>query len=42
MGKGTSIMKRIKIKGQIVYTALWLSGIISFVLASGAPNKWHP
>ena len=33
-------MKRIK--GQIIYTALWLTGILSFVLASGAPNKWHP
>ena len=37
MGKGT-IMKRIK--GNIVYTALWLTGIVSFVLASGAPHKW--
>jgi hypothetical protein len=33
-------MKRIK--GNIVYTALWLTGILSFVLASGAANKWHP
>lgn len=40
MGKGTSIMKRLK--GNIVYTALWLTGIVSFVLASGAPNKWSP
>jgi hypothetical protein len=33
-------MKRIK--GNVIYTALWLTGIISFVLASGAPNKWNP
>ena len=33
-------MKRIK--GNIVYTALWLTGIASFVLASGAPYKWSP
>jgi hypothetical protein len=39
MGKG-DIMKRLK--GQVVYAALWLTGILSFVLASGAPNKWHP
>lgn len=31
-------MKRIK--GNIVYAAIWLTGIVSFVLASGAPNKW--
>jgi hypothetical protein len=33
-------MKRIK--GNIIYSALWLTGIVSFVLASGAPNKWSP
>jgi|GEM_PF-3078253 len=31
-------MKRIK--GNIVYSAIWLTGIVSFVLASGAPHKW--
>jgi hypothetical protein len=31
-----------RIKGNVVYTALWLIGIMSFVLASGAPNKWGP
>jgi hypothetical protein len=31
-------MKRLK--GQIVYSALWLTGIISLVVASGAPHKW--
>jgi len=29
-----------RIKGNIVYTALWLTGIVSFVLASGAPTKF--
>lgn len=38
-GRGP-IVKRIK--GNVVYAALWLTGIISFVLASGAPNKWGP
>jgi hypothetical protein len=31
-----------RIKGQIVYAAIWLTGIVSLVLASGAPNKWSP
>jgi hypothetical protein len=38
--KGTAQVKRIK--GNVIYSALWLIGIISFVLASGAPNKWSP
>ena len=38
--KGKFTMKRIK--GNVIYTALWLTGIVSFVLASGAPNKWNP
>lgn len=33
-------MKRLK--GQIIYSALWLSGILALVLASGAPNRWGP
>lgn len=28
-----------KLKGRVLYTALWLSGILAIVLASGAPNK---
>ncbi len=40
MGKGSPIMKRIK--GNVVYAAIWMTGIVSFVLASGAANKWHP
>lgn len=38
-------MKRIKgnvVYGNVIYAAIWLSGIISFVLASGAGNKWRP
>jgi hypothetical protein len=31
-------MKRIK--GNIIYGAIWLIGIMSFVIASGAPHKW--
>jgi hypothetical protein len=38
-GRGLGVKR---IKGNVVYTALWLTGIISFVLASGAPNKWGP
>lgn len=30
-------MKRIK--GNIIYSALWLTGILAMVLASGAPHK---
>jgi hypothetical protein len=37
LGKGSNVKR---IKGNIVYAALWLTGIVSFVLASGAPNKW--
>jgi hypothetical protein len=33
-------MKRLK--GQIVYAALWLTGILALVLASGAPTRWGP
>ena len=29
-------------KGRAVSTALWLTGIVSFVLASGAGHKWYP
>ena len=32
-------MKRIK--GNIIYSAIWLTGILSFILASGAPHKWN-
>lgn len=38
-GKRTTVKR---IKGNIIYTALWLTGIMSFVLASGAPTKWNP
>lgn len=38
--KGISIMKRIK--GNVVYAAIWMTGIISFVLASGAGHKFYP
>jgi hypothetical protein len=40
MGKGGLSMKRLK--GDIVYYALWLTAITSMVLASGAPDKWRP
>lgn len=33
-------MKRIK--GNVLTTALWLTSIVSLILASGAPNKWSP
>jgi hypothetical protein len=37
-------MKRIKgnIIGHMISSAFWLTGIISFVLASGAAKKWSP
>lgn len=38
--RGIFTMKRIK--GDIVYYALWLTAITSMVLASGAPDKWRP
>jgi hypothetical protein len=28
-----------KLQGRLLYAALWLSGILALVLASGAPNK---
>jgi hypothetical protein len=28
-----------KLKGQLLYGALWLTGIAALVIASGAPNK---
>jgi hypothetical protein len=28
-----------KLKGQLLYAALWLTGILALVVASGAPNK---
>lgn len=28
-----------KLKGRALYAALWLSGILALVLASGAPNR---
>ena len=28
-----------KLQGRALYAALWLTGILSLVLASGAPNK---
>jgi hypothetical protein len=28
-----------KLKGRVLYSALWLSGILALVLASGAPNR---
>jgi hypothetical protein len=28
-----------KLKGRTLYAALWLSGILALVLASGAPNR---
>jgi hypothetical protein len=28
-----------KLKGQLLYAALWLTGILAIVIASGAPNK---
>jgi hypothetical protein len=28
-----------KLKGNLLYAALWLSGILALVIASGAPNK---
>ena len=40
MGKESLIMKRIK--GNVVYAAIWMTGIVSFVLASGAGHKWYP
>ncbi len=33
-------MKRIK--GNVIYTALWLTGILAMVVASGAPVRWAP
>lgn len=38
--EGTHSMKRLK--GQVIYAALWLTGIMALVLASGAPNRWGP
>ena len=28
-----------KLKGQLLYAALWMTGILALVIASGAPNK---
>jgi hypothetical protein len=28
-----------KLKGQLLYAALWMTGILAIVIASGAPNK---
>lgn len=28
-----------KFKGNLFYAALWLTGILALVIASGAPNK---
>lgn len=28
-----------KLKGRVLYAALWLSGILALVLASGAPHR---
>jgi len=28
-----------KLKGNLLYGALWLTGIAALVIASGAPNK---
>lgn len=33
-------MKRIK--GNVVYAAIWMTGIVSFVLAAGAGKKFVP
>ncbi len=33
-------MKRLK--GEIIYAAFWMTGILSLIIASGAPNKWRP
>jgi len=38
MEKGSLGMKRLK--GNVIYAAIWLSGILALVIASGAPNKW--
>lgn len=34
-------MKRLKdqYKGQVLYAALWMMGILSLIIASGAPNR---
>ena len=32
-------MKRLK--GNVIYAAIWLSGVLALVLASGAPHKWN-
>ena len=37
MGKRGNVKR---IKGNIVYSAIWLTGILAMVVASGAPNKW--
>jgi hypothetical protein len=31
-------MKRLK--GNVIYTAIWISGILALALVSGAPTKW--
>jgi len=28
-----------KLKEQLLYAALWMTGILALVIASGAPNK---
>jgi hypothetical protein len=28
-----------KLNGRVLHAALWLSGVLAIVLASGAPNK---